>query len=157
MIYKVREITTPKIPLESYNDHEAFKVYLFDVGLLSAMCRLPPRVILEGDQLFIEFKGSLTENYVAQSLKAATGTPLYYWSSDRNAEVDFVLEYDGQLFPLEVKSGTSTKKKSLLVYQEKYQPPFITRSSLMNLNQNGKVCNYPLYLISRFPYLRKGA
>ena len=157
LIYKVREITTPKIPLESYNDHEAFKVYLFDVGLLSAMCRLPPRVILEGDQLFIEFKGSLTENYVAQSLKAATGTPLYYWSSDRNAEVDFVLEYDGQLFPLEVKSGTSTKKKSLLVYQEKYQPPFITRSSLMNLNQNGKVCNYPLYLISRCPYLRKGA
>ncbi len=153
LIYKVRAIITPKIPLENYNDHESFKIYLFDVGLLTAMCRLPPRVIVGGNELFTEFKGSLTENYVAQSLKAATGSPLYYWSSDRDAEVDFVLEYDGQLFPLEVKSGTSTKAKSLLVYQEKYRPPFITRTSLMNLNQNGKVRNYPLYLISSFPQI----
>jgi hypothetical protein len=109
---------------------------------------------VDGNQLFVEFKGSLTENYVAQSLKAATGAPLYYWTSDREAEVDFVLEYEGGLFPLEVKSGTSTKKKSLLVYQEKYQPPFITRSSLMNLHRSGAVCNYPLYLISRFPQMK---
>lgn len=153
LIYKVCEITTPKIPLGSYNDQDSFKIYLFDVGLLAAMSRLSPRVILEGNQLFIEFKGSLTENYVAQNLKAAIGAPLYYWTSGREAEVDFILEYEGQLFPLEVKSGTSTKKKSLLVYQEKYQPPFITRSSLMNLHRSGTVCNYPLYLISRFPQM----
>lgn len=155
LIYKVKEITTPKIPLESYNDQDSFKIYLFDVGLLAAMCRLSPRVILEKNQLFIEFKGSFTENYVAQSLKAANGNFLYYWSSDREAEVDFIVEHDGKLFPLEVKSGTSTKKKSLLVYQEKYQPDSISRSTLMNLNRSGKVYNYPLYLVSRFPCLQQ--
>lgn len=159
LIYKISSIKTPKLPLISYNDHEAFKVYLLDVGLLGAMCRLPARVIVEGDQLFVEFKGSLTENYVAESLKAANntlGTPLFYWTSEREAEVDFLLEYEGQIFPLEVKAGTSTKKKSLLVYQEKYNPTIVSRTTLMNLKQDGKVINYPLYLISRFPTLGVG-
>ncbi|MEI8301240.1 MAG: ATP-binding protein [Chlamydiota bacterium] len=151
LIYKVSCITTPKLPLISYDDHEAFKVYLLDVGLLGAMCRLPAKVIVDGDLLFVEFKGSLTENYVAQSLKAAHKSTLYYWTSAREAEVDFLLEHDGEIFPLEVKSGTSTKKKSLLVYNEKYHPSLISRSTLMNLKQDGNVCNYPLYFISRFP------
>lgn len=151
LIYRVTSITAPRLPLVSYGDHEAFKVYLLDVGLLGAMCRLPARVIVEGDQIFVEFKGSLTENYVAQALKAAHGGFLFYWTSERDAEVDFLLEYDGEIFPLEVKSGTSTKKKSLLVYNEKYHPSLISRASLMNLKQDGNVCNYPLYFISRFP------
>ncbi len=154
LIYKVASISTPKLPLISYGDHETFKVYLLDVGLLGAMCRLPARVIVDGDQLFVEFKGSLTENYVAQSLKAAHNTTPYYWTSSREAEVDFLLEYDGGIFPLEVKSGTSTKKKSLLVYNEKYHPLFISRTTLMNLKQDGTVCNYPLYFISRFPFIQ---
>lgn len=150
LIYKAHQIITPKFPLNSYSDHEAFKIYLLDIGLLGAMCRLPARVIVEGDQLFVEFKGSLTENYVAQALKAA-GNSLYYWSSEREAEVDFLVEWAGKLFPLEVKSGSSTKKKSLLIYQEKYHPPVLSRSTLMNLKKDGNVCNYPLYFISRFP------
>ena len=110
LVYKVTCITTPKLPLLSYGDHEAFKVYLFDVGL-SAMCRLTSRIIVEGSQIFVEFKGSLTENYVAGELKTALGGPLFYWTSEREAEVDFLVEDDGDIFPLEVKSGTSTKKK----------------------------------------------
>lgn len=151
LIYRVSSITVPRLPLSSYGDHETFKVYLLDVGLLGAMCRLPGRVILEGDQLFVEFKGSLTENYVAQGLKTANGGVLYYWKSEKDAEVDFLLEHDGEIFPLEVKSGISSKKKSLLVYKEKYQPRLISRASLMNLKQDGNCCNYPLYLIGRFP------
>jgi predicted AAA+ superfamily ATPase len=151
LIYKVSLVTAPKLPLIGYGDSEAFKVYLLDVGLLGAMCRLPARVIVEGDQLFIEFKGSLTENYVAQALTTTFGDPPYYWASKREAEVDFLLESNGDIFPLEVKSGSSAKKKSLLVYQEKYQPKVISRSTLMNLKKDGKVCNYPLYFISRFP------
>ncbi len=154
LIYRVSSIKAPRLPLVSYGDHEAFKVYLLDVGLLGAMCRLPARVIVEGDQLFVEFKGSLTENYVAQSLKAAHGGVLYYWTSEREAEVDFLLKYDGEIYPLEVKSGNSTKKKSLLVYNAKYHPPLISRVSLMNLKRDGNVCNYPLYLISRFPLVK---
>lgn len=151
LIYRVTSITAPRLPLSSYGDHETFKVYLLDVGLLGAMCRLPGRVILEGNQLFVEFKGSLTENYVAQGLKTANGGVLYYWKSEKDAEVDFLLEHDGEIFPLEVKSGTSSKKKSLLVYNKKYQPRLISRTSLMNLKQDGNCCNYPLYLIGRFP------
>lgn len=151
LIYKVACITAPRLPLSSYGDHETFKVYLLDLGLLGAMCRLPGRVILEGDQLFVEFKGSLTENYVAQGLKTAKGGVLYYWKSQKDAEVDFLLEDDGEIFPLEVKSGSSSKKKSLLIYKEKYKPRLISRASLMNLKQDGNCCNYPLYLIGRFP------
>jgi hypothetical protein len=151
LIYKVHQVSTPKLPLKSYGEHEAFKVYLLDVGLLGAMCRLPARVIVEGDQLFIESKGTFAENYVAQALKAVFEDALYYWASDREAEVDFLLESEGEIFPLEVKSGTSTKKKSLLVYQEKYHPPVLSRASLMNLKKDGHLCNYPLYFISRFP------
>lgn len=152
LIYRVSSISTPKLPFVSYGDHEPFKVYLLDIGLLGAMCRLPARVIVEGDQLFIEFKGSLTENYVAQGLKSAHGGDLHYWASERDAEVDFLLEHDGEIFPLEVKSGTSNKKKSLLVYLDKYHPSLISRGSLMNLKKDGIVCNYPLYLIAKFPF-----
>ncbi len=151
LIYKVSLVSSPKLPLTSYGDHEVFKIYLLDVGLLGAMCRLPARVIVEGNQLFVEFKGSLTENYVAQALTTVFGSPPYYWASEREAEVDFLLESNGTIFPLEIKSGTSAKKKSLLVYQEKYHPSVISRSTLMNLKKDGKVCNYPLYFISRFP------
>jgi len=151
LIYKVSSITVPRLPLSGYGDHEVFKVYLLDVGLLGAMYRLSGRVILEGNQLFVEFKGSLTENYVAQGLKTANGGALYYWKSEKDAEVDFLLEEDGEIFPLEVKSGISSKKKSLLVYKEKYKPRIISRASLMNLKQDGNCCNYPLYLIGRFP------
>lgn len=151
LIYKVTSITAPKLPLVSYGDHESFKVYLLDVGLLGAMCKLPARIIVDGDQLFVEFKGSLTENYVAQSVKAASGSTLFYWTSEREAKVDFLVEHDGEIFPLEVKSGSSTKKKSLLVYNEKYHPSIISRTSLRNLKRDGKVCNYPLYFISQFP------
>lgn len=151
LIYKVSSINVPRIPLMSYGDHEAFKIYLLDVGLLGAMCRLSPREIVEGNQLFVEFKGSLTENYVAQALKTAHDIPLYYWTSEWEAEVDFLLEHDGKIYPLEVKSGNSKKKKSLLVYNDKYDPPSLSRATLMNLKQDGKICNYPLYFISRFP------
>jgi predicted AAA+ superfamily ATPase len=153
LIYKANVITTPKLPLESYRDHEAFKIYLLDVGLLAAMGRLPARVIVEGDLLFVEFKGSLTENYVAQALKASSQNSLHYWTSEREAEVDFLFESDGYVYPLEVKSGSSTKKKSLLVYQEKYHPPVLSRATLMNLKKDGNVCNYPLYLASRIPII----
>ena len=137
----------------SYANESAFKVYLLDVGLLGAMCRLPAKVILEGDLLFVEFKGSLTENYVAQSLKAIHGEALYYWKSEKEAEVDFLVEYEGQVLPLEVKAGTSNKKKSLLVYGEKYHPTALYRATLMNLKKDGLIGNYPLYLIGRFPTL----
>jgi len=149
LIYRVSSISEPRRPL--INDADAFKIYLIDVGLLGAMCRVPAHLIIEGDQFFVEYKGSLTENYVVQELKAAYGSELFYWTSARDAKVEVLLEHDGEIFPLEVKSGTSTEKNSLLVYNKKYHPSLISRATLMNLKQEGKFCNYPLYLINRFP------
>ena len=104
-------------------------------------------MILEGHMLFTEFKGAFTENYVAQELTALKKS-LYYWTSSGSAEVDFLLETDHEIYPLEVKAGVSSKKKSLLVYGEKYKPPKLARATLMNLKQDGMIYNYPLYLMS---------
>lgn len=158
LIYKSSLVETPKFPLSAYADTHAFKVFLLDVGLLGAQSNLSSHTVIEGSHLFTEFKGSLTENFIAQELVAAKRRELYYWSSAGTAEVDFLVEGDHQIFPLEVKAGTSQKKKSLIVYGNKYSPSKLTRASLMNLKANGNIYNYPLYMICQFPelYLQAG-
>lgn len=146
LIYKSYNVSIPHLPLNSYADKNIFKVFLMDVGLLGAMSELPPKAVLEGDKLFTEFKGSLTENLVAQELKAVQQTGLYYWTSSGQAEVDFLITLEGKIFPLEVKAGNIGKQKSLRVYDQKYHPDYLLRTSLMNLNRDG-IINYPLYLI----------
>jgi predicted AAA+ superfamily ATPase len=151
LVLKSFNVSTPKLPLSGYADKNCFKLYLLDVGLLGAMSNLYPQIILEGDALFTEFKGSLTENYAAQTLHAHYKNNLYYWTSPGSAEVDFLVPIDRQIYPLEVKSGISTKSKSLAVYQEKYNPPVATRTNMLNLKWDGKIQNYPLYLMDNFP------
>ncbi len=151
LIHKSYLVETPKFPLSAYADNDAFKIFLVDVGLLGAQSSLSPQTIIDGDALFTEFKGSLTENYVAQELIAARHNSLYYWTSEGIAEVDFLIEEDHQIYPLEVKAGASQKKKSLLVYGQKYTPSKLVRATTLNLKHDGNIYNYPLYLISRFP------
>lgn len=150
LIHKSYLVSTPKFPLSSYADHQAYKIFLSDVGLLGAQSHLSPQTLLEGDLLFTEFKGALVENYVAQELIAAPHKDLYYWTSEGAAEVDFLLEEGHEIYPLEVKAGLSTKKKSLLVYNQKYNPSKLFRASAMNLKHDGDIYNYPLYLVSRY-------
>jgi hypothetical protein len=147
LIYRAHQISTPRLPLSSYGDHKAFKIYMLDIGLLGAMSRLAPKVIVEANQLFMEFKGALTENYVAEELITAGNEKLFYWTSGNEAEVDFVIEKDMDVFPLEVKAGTSTRTKSLSVYDKKYNPKKIARTNLLNFKQDNKTYNYPLYAI----------
>jgi len=159
LILKANHISTPKLPLNAYSDKQAFKVFLLDVGLLGAMSKLNPPVILQGDQLFQEFKGSLTENFVALELHDKHFEELYYWTSEGIAEVDFVVSTEQHIFPLEVKAGFSKQKKSLLVYDEKFSkgenPPLVlSRASLRNFAFDGKIVNYPLYAIRLFPRFR---
>lgn len=146
LILKVQLISTPKIPLSAYADMNAFKIYLVDVGLLGAMAHLSAKTLLDENSLFQEFKGALVENYVAQELFHSQFL-LFYWTSSGKAEVDFVIEVDGLIYPLEVKSGTSTKKKSLKVYGATYDPPLLIRISPMNLKKDGSILNCPLYLV----------
>ncbi|MCK4608490.1 MAG: ATP-binding protein [Gammaproteobacteria bacterium] len=154
LIYKVYNSRVPKIPLSGYCDKKAFKVFLLDVGLLGAMNRMEPDVIVSENKLFTEYKGAFTENLAVQELMPQF-EELYYWSSSGIAEVDFILQHEGNILPLEVKAWISKRKKSLLVYEEKYHPPVLLRSSLMNLKHDGAVYNYPLYLLgmlSNFSY-----
>lgn len=109
------------------------------------------QIVIQGDNLFTEFKGALTENFIAQEWVATKQSKLYYWTSEGTAEIDFLIEVENIIYPLEVKAGASTKKKSLLVYNQKYMPSKLIRTTTMNLKQNGNIFNYPLYLISRFP------
>jgi uncharacterized protein len=151
LIHLSYNISAPKLPLEGYANKNIFKVFFLDVGLLAAMSKLPPQVIIDGHKLFTEFNGAFTENFVAQAL-VGNQQPLYYWTSEGIAEVDFIVQHNLQVLPLEVKAGVSRKKKSLLLYGEKYQAEILTRASLMNLERNGKLMNYPLYLMNRFPF-----
>ncbi len=159
LLLKANLISTPKLPLDAYADKRAFKIFMLDVGLLGAMSKLDPRVLLEGHQLFQEFKGSLTENYVATELHDQYFDHLYYWSSEGIAEVDFVISTEQLIFPLEVKAGVSKQKKSLLVYEQKFSqeenpPPILSRTTLRNFAHEALIINYPLYAISLFPRFR---
>lgn len=149
LIFKSYNITAAKLPLPAYGDTNAFKVFMLDVGLLAAMSDIPVKVIVAENQLFSEFNGAFTENYVAQAI-AMKQSPLYYWTSEGIAEVDFVVRHEAKIYPLEVKSGGSRRKKSLLVYDQKFQPDLLLRASIMNFKLDGKVLNYPLYLIGEF-------
>lgn len=112
------------------------------------MSHVPISIALQTNELFTEFKGALTENLAAQLL-TTRHLPLYYWTSDGSAEVDFIIENEGQVFPLEVKSGMTSKHKSLQVYKQKHNPSKVVRASLNNLKKDGELLNIPLYLIER--------
>ncbi|HLB52991.1 MAG TPA: ATP-binding protein [Chlamydiales bacterium] len=149
LIHKSYLVEAPKFPLSAYADHQSFKIYLLDVGLLGAQGNLSAQTIIDGDLLFTEFKGSLTENFVVQELLASQARAPYYWTSSSTAEVDYLFESDHGIYPLEIKSGTSLKKKSLLVYKERFAPAKLFRASAMNLKLEETLHNFPLYLVSQ--------
>ena len=157
LVLKCYNIKCPKLPLSGYREDEAFKIYLLDVGLLGARLGLTERTIVEGDRLFSEYSGAFVENYVAQELVAYGCRDLYYWTSANQAEVDFVVGRDDVVYPLEVKAGASSKKKSLLVYAGKFAPPVLSRATPMNFKKDGGIHNYPLYAVSRFPDLGRAS
>jgi predicted AAA+ superfamily ATPase len=151
LIYKSYNISTPKIPLDAYANTNIFKVFLLDIGLLGAMTRLSQDTLINGNAIFTHFYGALVENYVAQQLQCKFPGDLYYWTSAGKAEVDFVFSVNDRVYPLEVKAGFYPQSKSMKVYNEKYNPGMVSRTSLLNLKKNGNRCNYPLYAISLFP------
>lgn len=152
LIHKVYNTSTPKLPLSAYINHAIFKIYLADTGLLGAMSGLSAKTIIYGNDIFQEFQGALIENYIAQEL-ARQGHGAFYWTSSGQAELDFVLQLNDEIYPIEVKSGTSTKKKSLITYTQKYEPGLAIRTSPMNLKLDGRILNCPLYLFGKIARL----
>ncbi len=154
LVHRALRVSTVRLPLGSVASHSAFKLYALDVGLLGAMTRLPSSALVEGNRLFTEFRGALVESYVAQQLVQRGDHNLYYWtSSGGQAELDFVLAFDGDVYPLEVKAGVNPRSKSLRSFDERFSPPVLSRSTLLNLRRDGRIDNYPLYAVARFPEL----
>ena len=145
LIYKIYNITKPDLPLKAYHDLSFFKIYMNDVGLLRRMANLDSKIVIEGDRLFEEFKGTFTENYVLTMLNYVFDEVPNYFTFDRN-EIDFVIQYKNKIIPIEVKSNKSTKNISLSKYNQKYDNEISIRFSMNNLNKDEKVLNIPLFL-----------
>ncbi len=154
LVHKVSRVNTPGIPLKAYEDLKAFKLFVLDVGLLSCMTGLRQRTLLNGNDLFVEFKGALTEQYVCQQLKAIDDLGMYYYTNNRGScEVDFVVDTGERIIPIEVKAEVNLKAKSLKTYREKYSPELSIRVSMADYKQEDWLVNLPLYAIEQIIWL----
>ena len=152
LVHKVHRVTKPGLPLKAYEDLKAFKLFVLDVGLLSCMVKIDETVLLDGNDLFKEFKGALTEQYVLQQMKTLNNIETYYWTNDRaSAEVDFLINIGMQVIPLEVKAETNLKAKSLKTYCEKFHPTIAIRTSLSQYKREDWLLNLPLWAVETIP------
>lgn len=147
LVYKVFRNKKPALPLSAYDDVAAFKIYLKDIGLLRRLALLDPVAIREGNRLFTEFKGALSENFVLQGLTPQFEGMPRYWTSQSKAEVDFLIQYKNEIFPIEVKSDENVRSKSLTMFGQKYNPRLRIRYSLKNLKQDKDFVNIPMFLV----------
>lgn len=148
LVFKVSRITTPNFPLKAYIDHKAFKLFLVDTGLLAALAEIPARMILEGDALFTEFKGAFTEQFAAQELRLVHDCVITYWSSETStAEIDFVIQHDGEIIPIEVKASENLHAKSLRIFRDKFNPSHSIRTSLAAYRKETWMTNIPLFAL----------
>lgn len=153
-VHKVNRVTKPAIPLKAYEDRNAFKLFLVDIGLLAAMGEIDAATLIKGNAIFTEFKGALTEQYVLQQLINSEEYVVCYWSAKRSsAEVDFIVQYKGRIIPLEVKAEENLRAKSLKVYHEKFSPKLSLRSSMSDFRTQEWLTNLPLYAISQLSQL----
>ncbi len=149
LVYPAYNISTPKLPVAGYSDRSKFKLYMSDTGLLGAMLNLTSDIIIRPSEIFSEYNGAFIENYVAAEFMAKYNKELFYWTSKNDAEVDYVIEHQNNIYPVEVKSGLSGSIKSLRSYQDKYEPKLIIRLSPKNFIRDKEFLNIPLYAASQ--------
>lgn len=144
LVHKVSRVTEPNMPLKAFEDVSAYKLFLLDVGLLGAMNALDSRSLLENDKLFNDYNGSITEQYVLQEFKTIGELPVFYWASNR-AELDFLIQYQNNIIPVEAKATINLQAKSLKSFRLKYEPKISIRTSLADYEENTGLFNIPLY------------
>ena len=150
LVHKVSRVNAAGIPLRAYEDLKAFKLFVVDVGLLGCLTGLRQRTLLDGNNLFVEFKGALTQQYVCQQLKTIEDLDVYYYTNDRGScEVDFVVDTGEQIVPVEVKAEVNLRAKSLKTYQEKFSPVISIRTSMSDYKKEEWLVNLPLYAIDQ--------
>ena len=148
LVYKISRVNAAGVPLKAYEDLKAFKLFLVDVGLLGCMTGLRQRTLLDGNDLFSEFKGALTEQYVCQQFQTIDDLGVYYYTNDRGScEVDFILDTGDQIVPVEVKAEVNLKAKSLKTYREKFAPAISVRTSMADYRKEDWLVNLPLYAV----------
>lgn len=148
LVHKVSRINAPNNPLKVYEDLKSFKLFVVDIGLLSCMVGLNQQVLLEKNDLFVEFKGALTEQYVCQQLKTIEDLGIYYYTNDRGScEIEFIIDTGKQIIPVEVKAEINLKAKSLKTYQEKFTPKLSIRTAMTDFKKEETLINLPLYSI----------
>jgi len=149
LVHKINRINKPAIPLKAYADLSAFKLFIVDVGLLNAMGNIELKTLLEGNAIFTEFKGAVTEQFVLQQLVCNNMFDIYYWSADKStAELDFVVQYKNTVVPIEVKAEENLQAKSLKVFHQKYNTPLTVRTSMSDYRKESWLTNIPLYLMN---------
>ncbi|MDR2436143.1 MAG: DUF4143 domain-containing protein, partial [Puniceicoccales bacterium] len=150
LVHKINRVTKPGLPLKAYGDTGAFKLFVLDVGLLCAMGGLTEKTLLEGDKIFMEFHGALAEQYVLQQLKATSDASIFYWISKSHvAELDFLIQLEDHIIPVEVKASTNLRAKSLKFYRDEFQPEKAVRLSLADYKIDGGLYNIPLYMAGK--------
>lgn len=150
LIKKVYRITKPLVPLKAYIDFASFKLFILDVGLLGALSELDAQSILQGNTVFVDFKGALTEQYVLQQLISDTEyTPYYYTETKSEGEIDFIIQKANQIVPIEVKAEENLRAKSLKLYCDKYKPEIAIRTSMSNYRKQDWMTNVPLWMVAR--------
>lgn len=148
LVHKVSRVNAAGIPLKAYEDLKAFKLFTVDVGLLGCMAGLRQRTLLDGNRLFTEFKGALTEQYVCQQLKTIEDLGVYYYTNDRGScEIDFIVDSGEHIIPVEVKAELNLKAKSLKTYREKFAPEICIRTSMADYKKENGLVNLPLYAV----------
>jgi hypothetical protein len=150
LISKVYNVSKPAVPLKAYTEFSSFKIYLLDVGLLAALSELDVQSILMGNDIFTEFKGALTEQYVLQQILSDTAyKPYYYSESGSKTEIDLVIQKGRDIVPIEVKAEENLRAKSLKTYCNKYSPALAVRTSMSDYREQDWMVNVPLCGISR--------
>ena len=156
LVYKVNRVTKPGLPLISYEELNAFKLFILDVGLLGAMGDLDVKTLLEGTRIFEEFKEALTEQYVLEQFKPQDDIKVAYWSSDTtNNEIDFLIQLANEVIPVEVKAEENLMAKSLRAYCQKYNPAIAIRTSMSDYRKEDWLVNVPLYAMDEFSEICK--
>lgn len=148
LVYQINRVNDCKTPLSAYQDFNAFKLYVLDIGILGAMAQIDVTTLLEGNEIFVEFKGALTEQFVLEELKSNTKRPIFYWSSDKGiAELDYLVQMGRYNVPIEVKASENLKSKSLKSFVEKYGTKINVRTSMADYRKEEWLINIPLYMI----------
>lgn len=148
LIHKINRVSNASLPLGGFEDNSAFKLFMVDVGLLGAKSGLDAKTLIDGNEIFGQYKGALTEQYVLQQLKSIDDLAAYYWTPDEGiAKIDFLIQIYGRIIPVEVKAAENLKAKSLRSFREKYNPMVSVRTSMSDYREEPTMMNIPLYAV----------